>query len=710
MKSCSEPMPTRRATMWFRRRFATAALVVLLPALCVSRCLAQAGILGWGSNPSGVLGAAPATSASINLPMPSSASVAAVSAGATFSMALLSNGTVWSWGAGGAGQLGNGARNSSSSPVQVSGLTNVTAIAAGGSFGLALTSNRTVRSWGYDIDGELGNGSDLGSAAPAVVPGLTGVVAIAAGSDVSLALKSDGTVWAWGDNTFGELGHAMGAAGDIVSAYGVAPLNWNSYYNPVPLQVAGLANIKAIAAGTQYSMALAGDGTVWFWGNSNLTGSKFGRNPYPQSMFANPAPAQVTGLSDVTAIAAGGDFRLVLESDGTVWAWGENDQGELGHPPGATVDSGLLNAMKPFCYFADTPTQVSGLTGVEAIAGGADFGSAVLSDGTVWSWGDNAAGQIGHAAGAAGDAVYTIGFTQSNLCNPRPNRVFGLSGASIVSAGANFNLAIGFHANTFYYQNPVTSQLAYSDLQFTNGVSTVVANALLPGSTPSAWRLAAVADMNNDGAPDLVWQNSSTGEVYVSYIGYRYGAPAVTGGCAIISAIDEEWRLSGVTDLNGDGYPDLVWRNTSTGDVYWLPMTLVKGVPTTMTAGGGYVAHGIPLNWTLISASNLIANTPCLLWRDTAGDVCYWTLVFASGAVSERGSYTLATTVSMQWIPIGTADINGDGQPDLLWQDTATGQIGWWQLALNGPNVLHEVAPHIDTPTPAAHWMFTGAF
>src|SRR6266851_5429957 len=88
-------------------------------------------------------------------------------------------------------------------------------------------------------------------------------------------------------------------------------------------------------------------------------------------------PVQVTGLTGVTQVAAGGLHSLALRSDGTVWAWGYNFVGQLGN--GTQTGSG-------------TPVQVTGLTGVIQVAAGGLHSLALRSDGTVWTWGDGGTG------------------------------------------------------------------------------------------------------------------------------------------------------------------------------------------------------------------------------------------------------------------------------------------------------------------------------
>jgi alpha-tubulin suppressor-like RCC1 family protein len=144
-----------------------------------------------------------------------------------------------------------------------------------------------------------------------------------------------------------------------------------------PVQVAGLSGVTvtAIAAGEFHTVALASDGTVWAWG-SNSNG-QLGDGTTTDSA----TPVQVPVLSDATAIAAGSAYTVALKSDRTVWTWGANDRGQLGH--GGTGQK-------------TKPTQVSGLSDVIAIAAGSAHTLALKKDGTVRAWGDNDNGQLGN--------------------------------------------------------------------------------------------------------------------------------------------------------------------------------------------------------------------------------------------------------------------------------------------------------------------------
>lgn len=142
-----------------------------------------------------------------------------------------------------------------------------------------------------------------------------------------------------------------------------------------PIKVANLSNITAIAAGANHAIALKADGSVWAWGNN--TYGQLGDN----TTLSKQKPIQITTLTGITAIAAGNDFCLALKNDGTVWAWGRNNIGQLGN--GTTT-----NQLKPF----QIPNFVNIIT---AIAAGSYHVLALDNNGKVYTWGDNTYGQLG---------------------------------------------------------------------------------------------------------------------------------------------------------------------------------------------------------------------------------------------------------------------------------------------------------------------------
>jgi len=288
-------------------------------------------VWAWGSNWGGTLGDGTDTNRRTPVQVTGLSDVTTISAGYGHSLAQRSDGTVWAWGQGSEGRLGDGATTNRATPVQVTGLSDVTAISAGYGHSLALRSDGTVWAWGRNRVGQLGDGTTNDRHVPVRVTGLSGVTAISAGFGHSLAQRSDGTVWAWGQNGVGQLGD--GSATD----------------RRTPVRVSGLSNATAVSAGYGFSLALRSDGTVWAWGRSieGQLGDGTTNNRH--------TPVRVTGLSDVTAISAGRDHSLTLRSDGTVWAWGRNVEGQLGD---STVVARRTHAQRV--------SGLSNLTGVSA--------------------------------------------------------------------------------------------------------------------------------------------------------------------------------------------------------------------------------------------------------------------------------------------------------------------------------------------------------
>jgi hypothetical protein len=181
-----------------------------------------------------------------------------------------------------------------------------------------------------------------------------------------------------------------------------------------------LDNVLAVSAGTNFSVVLRSDNTVWTFGQN--TYGQLGRTA---NTGVNATPTQVSGLSGVTAVAAGAEHTIVLKSDASVWAFGRNNQGQLGN--NLTPDS-------------DTPVQVknadlTNLTGVVAITAGGSHNLALKSDGTVVAWGYNLYGQAG-----TGDTTTPLRTASA---------VLNLSGVYSIAAGTNHSLAAGRDGSLF---------------------------------------------------------------------------------------------------------------------------------------------------------------------------------------------------------------------------------------------------------------------
>ena len=320
-------------------------------------------VQAWGDNSEGQLGNGGHGKRDVPQMVAGVGDILQVSGGFYHQLVLQLNGTVWAWGNNFAGQIGDGTYLERDAAVKVPGLKNVVQIAGGGLHSLALKSNGTVWAWGDNYYGELGDGGNAqSSAVPVQVQGLTNVVQISSGAFSSFALKSDGTVWAWGDNYFGELGDGG-----------------SEYFSNVPVQVAGITGATQVSGGVFHALAIKSDGTAWAWGDNFSGELGDGGDEYYSGI-----PVQVQGITTAIQISAGYSYSVALLADGSVWAWGDNYNGQLGDGSDE--------------YYSGVPVLVGGLPGAVQIAAGDSHVLALTMDGNVWAWGANFSGQLGDAS------------------------------------------------------------------------------------------------------------------------------------------------------------------------------------------------------------------------------------------------------------------------------------------------------------------------
>jgi len=362
----------------------------------VTAAVTPGTLLAWGRNNAGELGDGTRTDRALPAPVPGLTAVTALSEGSGHTLAVLSNGTVRAWGNNSNGQLGDGTTTNRSTPAPVPGLTGVVAVAGGLAHSLALLADGRLFAWGRNSQGQLGIGSSGGDQrTPVQVQnlGLSRVKAVAAGDNFTLVLSSDGTVLACGDNVSGALGD-----GTTTDRSTLAPVQ-----NLIPA--------KAIAAGRRHSMALTSNGVIRAWGdNSN---GQLGNG----STTDSPLPVTVSTQSldgPAIAVASRGQHSLALMANGRIKGWGDNSEGQLGD--GTTnnprvfpvqVASGADTAIAIAVGFTHSmalltngtvrawgnnrdgqvgdgttidrtrPAQVSGLVGITAVTAGGSFSFAL---------------------------------------------------------------------------------------------------------------------------------------------------------------------------------------------------------------------------------------------------------------------------------------------------------------------------------------------
>ncbi|MEJ8554145.1 RCC1-like domain-containing protein [Tepidibacter sp. Z1-5] len=409
-------------------------------------------IWGWRNNYNGELHDSTFRT-NTNIPKDSSGfltNVIAISAGNRHSLALKADGTVWAWGSNSNGQLGEDTFGINKNiPIQVRDstdptgfLTNVIAICASWRHSLALKIDGTVWAWGNNYDGQLGDGtSGINKNTPVQVKDttdptgfLSNVIAISAGWFHSLAIKADGTVWTWGNNSKGQLGDGTSGINKKIPVQVKDSNNPTGFFN----------NAIAIFASWSHSLALKADGTVWAWGN-NYDG-QLGDGT---SGINKNIPVQVkdsTGfISNIRAISAGWFHSLALKTDGRVWAWGGNSSGQLG--------DGIFGTNKKIPVQVKDTTNCTGfLNNVISISAGWSHSIALKTDGTVWAWSRNIEGQLGD--GTSG--------TNKNIpvqVKHSTNSLDFLTNVIAISAGWSHSLALKTDGTVWAWGNNCNGQL-----------------------------------------------------------------------------------------------------------------------------------------------------------------------------------------------------------------------------------------------------------
>ena len=224
-------------------------------------------------------------------------------------------------------------------------------------------------SWGYNADGVLGHNQPTSTkySSPVQIGSSSNWKASGAGNNETrniatkgsaYGIKNDGTLWSWGNNHKGQLG-----VNDKTS-------------RSSPIQIPG-TTYSSVSGGYYNNAAVKTDGTLWSWGYNYL--GLLGQNEGTPAQYSSPVQVPGTNWS---SSASGHYIMLARKTDGTLWSWGHNGNGQLG-----------LNA--PQNANQSSPVQIPGTDWSEQYCSNQSACSAIKTDGTLWMWGRNHWGQLG---------------------------------------------------------------------------------------------------------------------------------------------------------------------------------------------------------------------------------------------------------------------------------------------------------------------------
>ena len=283
-------------------------------------------------------------------------------------------------------------------------------------------SKKTPGLWtcGYNFYGNLGNGTTTSYSSPIQVGSLTNWKQVVPGKYVTSYIKTDGTLWSCGYNLYGQIGNGN-----------------NSNYSS-PIQVGSLTNWKQISIGNIDVKVIKTDGTLWTWGYPSFgnLGTNDDTTPYS-------SPVQIGSLTDWKQVDSTFNTSAAIKTDGTLWAWGKNDVGQLGN---GTVTH------------YSSPIQVGTLTDWKQVSLAAgNFVSAIKTDGTLWGWGDNYYGHLGN--GSSGN-LFSSPIQIGSLTNWKQVSVGQHGGGAVKTDGTLWMWGNGYYGenaqgDTTNYSSPI---------------------------------------------------------------------------------------------------------------------------------------------------------------------------------------------------------------------------------------------------------------
>jgi alpha-tubulin suppressor-like RCC1 family protein len=298
----------------------------------------------WGHSANGRLGNAVATGIIFSTPVTTFAggiNWKQVSGGTFHTAAIKTDGTLWTWGANNYGVLGNGVTiGSISTPITTfAGGTNWKEVSCGNVHTAAIKTDGTLWVWGRNFSGQLGGNTTTNRSTPVTTfAGGTNWKQVSSGNSHTAAIKTDGTLWTWGSQYRGQLGNGV-TTGTIST--------------PVTT-FAGGTNWKQVSCGGRYAAAIKTDGTLWVWGQNSFGTAgvnDLNTRPTPTTTFA--------GGTNWKQVNSGGYNTAAIKTDGTLWVWGVNLNGQLGFVRTPYTISGNSGSVADFYWYTSNTSGVA---------------------------------------------------------------------------------------------------------------------------------------------------------------------------------------------------------------------------------------------------------------------------------------------------------------------------------------------------------------
>ena len=401
---------------------------------------------------------------------------------------------------------------------------------------------------------------------------------------------------------------------------------------------AATLTLNAIGAGTVTASPSSPDGTYYPGTQICLTAT-----PNPGWLFSSWSGAALNGSGCLT-IAGNTAVTAVFTANVSL----------ISPAPGAILSGALAN----FSWSA-----VTGATQYQLLVGTTPGGSDIFSVTTAGT--SQLVGSI-PCADTVGGTIYV-------------QLAADVGGSFQTATGYTYQCKIGlgdFNGDGYQdvlWQNNSTHQVSVHYFDGAQGVTYIGWNWLNSVGEPSGWVLVGAADFDGNGVPDLVWEYMPTGQVTVNYYGGPGGA-TLLGWNWLNKTGNPGWTVVAVADMNGDGVPDLIWENNATNQVTVNYYGGAGGA--TLTGWNWLNSAGEPAGWHVVAAADFDGNgTPDLVWQYAPTRQVTVNYYGGTGGATYQGWNWLNSTGDPGWTVVGANDFNGDGVPDLVWQNDATAQV-----------------------------------
>ena len=321
---------------------------------------------GWGAKNDGRLGINDAGNGAVNDQVTTFAGGTnwkQVSSGPRYSTGIKTDGTLWVWGNNEFVQLGTNDNNTITryTPVTTfAGGNNWKQVSSLGYHTAAIKTDGSLWIWGNGGSGVLGNNNTTNRSTPVTTfTGGNNWKSVSATGGHTLAIKTDGSLWGWGNFDGGRLGNGE-----------------NNGSSVVPITIFGGGSGWKSVSAAYPSAAIKADGSLWTWGQN-----EFGQLGINASGNRNTPVTTFAGGNNWKQVAVGGGHITAIKTDGSLWTWGYNNNGQLG-----INASG--NRTTPVTTFA-------GGNNWKSVFAGDQHTAAIKTDGTLWVWGKNGYRQLG---------------------------------------------------------------------------------------------------------------------------------------------------------------------------------------------------------------------------------------------------------------------------------------------------------------------------